>query len=362
MLVDTILTAPTAMALITGARSVLIYNDAYRVIVGSRHPAAFGKPVAEGLAEIQPLLGIVARVRKGETVSVRDQRMVVARNGADEEAWFDLDYSAVRDAEGKPQGTLIVAFESARQALRETEDTLREVQKTATLGQLTRGVAHDFNNLLQGIMGSLELVRKLIGLGRAGETEKFIESAMSATRRAAALTQRLLTFSGPRPAEPKPVDVNALLGAMDELLQRAGTPAIKIRSVLSLEPLMTVCDASQFEHAILNLVFNARDAMQERGTIAIQTSNVSTGTRDTPLPPGIAPGEYVCVAVTDSGPGLSADALRRIADSFIAPKPDSAGLGLSLVNRIVRKSNGYVKVDSEIGRGTTVGLYLPRYS
>ena len=260
-------------------------------------------------------------------------------------------------------GRDITAEKTNEDALRESEETLRQAQKMEAVGQLTGGIAHDFNNLLQGILGSVEVVRRLIAAGRTSDTGVFIQSAMSSAHRAAALTHRLLAFSRRQPLDPKAVRVNQLVSSMDDLLRRSLTPTIHLELTLSAGLWATLCDAHQLENAILNLVLNARDAMPGGGTIVIETGNTRINKADAVLGNEIAPGQYVCISVTDSGTGMSPEVVKRAFDPFFTTKPtgQGTGLGLSMVYGFARQSEGYANIYSEVGRGTTVKLYLPRH-
>jgi PAS domain S-box-containing protein len=231
------------------------------------------------------------------------------------------------------------------------------------LGRFAGVVAHDFNNVLQGIVGSLELVRKLIKLKRSEDTEKFIGTAMSSARRAAALTERLQAFSSRGARDPRPVEVNKLIEAMQESLQAALTPSVSIERTLASEGWTTLCDSRQLENAILHLVTNSRDAMPDGGIIAIETSNATMVDIPAAGADTIDPGHYVCIAVADTGTGMSEQAMRQVFDPLFTTKKTGlvSGLGLSTVHGFARQLQGHIAIQSEVGRGTTVKLYLPRH-
>ena len=247
------------------------------------------------------------------------------------------------------------------------EEALRQSQKMEAVGQLTGGLAHDFNNLLQGISGSLELVRTRVAQGRTGELDRYIETAMGSTHRAATLTQRLLAFSRRQTLAPKPTDLNRLAGGMEELLRRTVGPAIEIETSFAAEPWPTLCDPHQLEHALLNLVVNARDAMPDGGQLLIETANtVLRDRRGTPReqpPQDVPPGEYVALSVADTGAGMTPEVIARAFDPFFTTKPigQGTGLGLSMIYGFVQQSGGHVRLRSELGQGTTVTIYLPRH-
>jgi PAS domain S-box-containing protein len=242
---------------------------------------------------------------------------------------------------------------------RAAEEALRQSQKMEAVGQLTGGIAHDFNNLLQGITGSLTVIQKLIAQGRVTELDRFIRGAMTSAARAAALTHRLLAFSRRQPLNPRAVRANPLVSSMDDLLRRTLGERIDLNLALAADLWPTMCDPNQLESAILNLVINARDAMPDGGRLTIQTHNAAVdGTRRQ----GLKAGEYVCISVTDTGTGMSADTTAKAFEPFFTTKPigQGTGLGLSMIYGFVRQSGGFVDIDSELGAGTTVVLYLPR--
>jgi PAS domain S-box-containing protein len=241
------------------------------------------------------------------------------------------------------------------------EEQLRQAQKMEAIGQLTGGIAHDFNNLLAGISGSLELLEGRLTQGRLGGVERYISAAQGAARRAAALTQRLLAFSRRQTLDPRPTDVNKLIGGMEELLRRTVGPAIALEVVGAGGLWLTKVDPSQLENALLNLSINARDAMPDGGRITIETANKwldERAARARELPPG----QYVSVCVTDTGTGMTPDVIAQAFDPFFTTKPlgQGTGLGLSMIHGFVRQSGGQVRIYSEPGKGTTMGLYLPR--
>jgi CheY-like chemotaxis protein len=231
------------------------------------------------------------------------------------------------------------------------------------VGQLTGGIAHDFNNLLAGISGGLEVIERRLSQGRTEGLERFLGGAQSAAQRAASLTQRLLAFSRRQTLDPKPTDVNQLVRGMEDLIRRTVGPAITVEVVGAAGLWPTKVDAAQLESALLNLAINARDAMPEGGRITIETANRwldDRGARERDL----SPGQYLSICVTDTGTGIPKDIAERIFDPFFTTKPigQGTGLGLSMIHGFVRQSGGQIRVYSEPGKGTTMCLYLPRYS
>ena len=258
-------------------------------------------------------------------------------------------------------------LEAEAEEREQVEEALRQSQKMEAVGQLTGGLAHDFNNLLQGISGSLELIRIRADQGRTAEFRRYIEVAMASASRAAALTHRLLAFSRRQTLDPKPTDMNRLIGGMEELFRRTVGPDIQVQTSFAEAPWPTLCDPHQLESALLNLVINARDAMPDGGHLLIETTNTALPdrrevpkerpARDAP------PGEYVCLSVVDSGTGMTPNVIARAFDPFFTTKPlgQGTGLGLSMVYGFVQQSGGHVRLRSEEGQGTTVAIYLPRH-
>ena len=247
--------------------------------------------------------------------------------------------------------------------LKVAEEALRQSQKMEAVGQLTGGIAHDFNNLLQGISGSLDLLQKRLIQGRTAELDRFITSAMASTNRASALTHRLLAFSRRQPLDPRSVRVNPLVASMEELLRRTLSERIGLELVLAGGLWLTLCDRNQLESAILNLAINARDAMPNGGKLTIETCNAHLDGIYAARSREVKPGQYVCVCVTDSGTGMDAETMAHAFEPFFTTKPigQGTGLGLSMIYGFARQSEGYVKIYSELGHGTTVKIYLPRY-
>jgi PAS domain S-box-containing protein len=241
------------------------------------------------------------------------------------------------------------------------EDALRQAQKMEAIGQLTGGIAHDFNNMLAVVIGGLNLTHRRLMRGDT-DVAQFVEAAIDAAQRAAALTQRLLSFSRQQPLDPQLIDANKLVRSMRELLIRTLGQHIAVETALSGGLWRCFADPVQLESAILNLAVNARDAMTEGGKLTIETRNVALdekAARGAALPEG----RYVVIAVTDTGAGMSEEVKSKAFDPFFTTKAvgKGTGLGLSQVFGFVRQSGGHVKLYSEIGEGTTIRLYLPEY-
>ncbi|MCJ2014171.1 PAS domain S-box protein [Methylobacterium sp. J-076] len=259
-------------------------------------------------------------------------------------------------------GRDVTAEREQAEALRRAEEQLRQSQKMEAVGQLTGGLAHDFNNLLAGISGSLELLQTRMSQGRLTDIDRYVNAAQGASKRAAALTHRLLAFSRRQTLDPKPTDVNRLIGGMEELIRRTVGPSVHFEVVGASGLWPALVDPPQLENALLNLCINARDAMPDGGRITIETANKwldERGGKDRDLPPG----QYLALCVTDTGTGMPPDVIERAFDPFFTTKPigQGTGLGLSMIYGFVRQSGGQVRIYSEVGEGTTMCLYLPRH-
>jgi signal transduction histidine kinase/CheY-like chemotaxis protein len=242
------------------------------------------------------------------------------------------------------------------------EDALRQSQKMEAVGQLTGGIAHDFNNLLTGIYGSLQMLETRVSQGRLDAVPRYIDAAQGAAKRAAALTQRLLAFSRRQTLDPRPTHVNRLIADMEELIRRTTGPEVAVEVVGAAGLWPVLIDQNQLENALLNLCINARDAMPDGGRLTIETANKwldANAGKERDLPAG----QYVSLCVTDTGTGMSKDTVERIFEPFFTTKPlgHGTGLGLSMIYGFIRQSNGQIRVYSELGHGTTMCLYIPRY-
>ena len=244
------------------------------------------------------------------------------------------------------------------------EEALRQSQKIEAVGQLTGGIAHDFNNMLQAIGGSLEMLGHRVEQGRAAEAARYVESARKTVERAAALTHRLLAFARRQVLQSEPVEPDALVESMAELVRRTVGPGIEVQLRLGGGLWTVLCDRSQLENALLNLAINARDAMPKGGRLTIATADTHLAEADVAGQEGAVPGEYVEITVADTGAGMDEATRARAFEPFFTTKPlgQGTGLGLSQLYGFVRQSDGMVRLDSAPGQGTTVRLYLPRHA
>ncbi len=259
--------------------------------------------------------------------------------------------------------TLEQQVEERTSQLRHNEEALRQSQKMEAVGQLTGGIAHDFNNMLTGIIGALELLRRRLARGRVDDLDSLIDLGVTSANRAAALTHRLLAFSRRQSLDSKPVQMNDLVHSMGELIHRSLNESIRLDMQLDEQLWTAEADPNQLESALLNLVINARDAMPEGGQLIVSTFNKRLDRSFTNAHESLHPGDYVVLSVNDSGCGMPESVINRAFDPFFTTKPigQGTGLGLSMIYGFSKQSRGHVSIQSEVGVGTTVRLYLPRF-
>jgi len=236
-----------------------------------------------------------------------------------------------------------------------TEEALRQSQKLEAIGQLTSGVAHDFNNLLTGVLGNLELLERRL---KSEGSLRRLRSARAAAERGARLTHQLLAFSRKQRLVPTPLDLNRLVSEASDLLFRTIGATVRTETVLTEGLWPALVDPTQIELVLLNLAINARDAMPAGGRLTIRTANVSRSD----APPDLRPGDYVLISVADSGEGMTEAVLSKAVEPFFTTKEmgKGSGLGLSMVHGVATQSGGGLRIDSRVGCGTTVNVYLPR--
>jgi signal transduction histidine kinase/ActR/RegA family two-component response regulator len=274
-------------------------------------------------------------------------------------ALFSLAVAAARRARREHTALELLEVESRRREI--AEEAFRQSQKMEAVGRLTGGIAHDFNNLLMAMSGSVEhLIR--VAPQDDERTRRYTAMAREAVQRAATLTHRLLAFARQQPLETKPVNLNRLVTGTSELLLRTLGEDIRIETVLAGGLWTIESDANQLENSLLNLAINARDAMPEGGKLTIETANAHLDDAYAAAHAEVTPGQYVLLAVTDTGRGMPPEIVGRVFDPFFTTKPAGrgTGLGMSMVYGFVKQSGGHIKIYSEIGRGTTIKIYLPR--
>lgn len=381
--VQMLLASPMPMVMLWGPPGYMIYNDSYSVFAGGRHPYLLGAPVELGWPEVADFnRNVVDTCLAGGTLSYRNLALELLRDGRPENVWMDLYYSPVAGDDQQPAGVLAIVVETTEHVISErlrqelthnleqrvaaevqarsaAEDQLRQSQKLEAIGGLTGGVAHDFNNLLQVVAGNLHLLAR--NEPDNPHVQRRVSAAIAAVERGAKLTSQLLAFARRQPLSPAVYSPLRIYEGLGELLQRALGETIHIDVQLPLDPWCIHVDRNQLENALLNLAINARDAMKGEGVIRITGENVILNPPDC-AGKSISPGEYIRLAVTDSGAGMSPAIMARAFEPFFTTKPDGhgTGLGLSMVFGFVRQSGGHVEVESEVGSGTVVQMYFPR--
>ena len=339
-------------------------NPAWTRQLGRPESELLAKPFSEIIHpdDLAETANVVAALMSGQPVHQFHVRLLKADGSPIAYAW-----SAVPELD-PPNGTFytvgrdITEERAAVLELQAAQEALRQSQKMEAIGQLTGGIAHDFNNLLAGVSASLQVLEMRLSQGKFDGAERYVDLGMKSIRRAAALTQRLLAFSRRQTLDPKPTDVNRLVSGMEELIRRTAGPAIELEVIGAGGLWLTRIDASQLENSLLNLCINARDAMPDGGKLTVETANKwldERAARERELQPG----QYVSLSVSDTGSGMDDQVQARAFDPFFTTKPigQGTGLGLSMVYGFVRQSGGQVRIYSELGNGSTMCLYLPRY-
>lgn len=305
-----------------------------------------------------PLLDAEGRVTGAMSVIVdideqKRAQIALANSAQDLETQVAERTEALREA-------LALATREAEER-QHAEAALRQAQKMEAVGQLTGGIAHDFNNMLTGVIGSLDIMKRRIASNRLDGLERLMDAAFSSAQRAAGLTARLLAFSRRQSLDSRATDINALVQSLDDLLTRTMSERIDVSIVVTDGIPQGVVDANQLENALLNLAINARDAMPDGGRLTIETGLVTLDEGYISDHPGIVPGRYVTVAVSDTGVGMDALTIEKVFEPFYTTKPvgQGTGLGLSMVYGFAQQSNGQVRIHSTPGIGTSVTIFLP---
>lgn len=371
--------APGFMCFLRGPQHMIeMANDAYLLLIGKRD--VLGKNVREALADMDDegtyvLLDQVyssgaAYVGKGVRIAFRQADGLASR-----EHFLDFVYQPIKTANDEVIGIFVqgndvteqVVARNQLQLYRESEEERRRVQealhqsqKMEAVDNLIGGVAHDFNNVLQIISGNLQL------LGATTDTDALarrrLNAAFSGVERGAKLAAQLLAFARRQPLEPRVVNIARLLHDMDEMLRRTLSEAIELETIVDDGLWNASVDISQLENVLLNLAINARDAMDAHGKLTIEVSNALLDDAYAAANQEVMIGQYVMLAVSDTGEGMTPDIVERVFDPFFSTKPEGqgTGLGLSMVYGFVRQSGGHIKIYSEPNQGTCIKIYLPR--
>jgi two-component system, cell cycle sensor histidine kinase and response regulator CckA len=353
--------SPDALIVVDPAGRIALASRRVEAMFGHAPEALVGQPFAVLLPErhhgiyaeqVRQLTGASQRASVGVGQDLRALR----KDGSEFPAEITMSPSRA------DEGLVIIAAVRDITDRRAIETQLRQAQKMEAVGQLTGGMAHDFNNLLAVVVGNLDLLEE--ELAAHPKARSLAQTALTASLKGAELTRQLLAFSRKQTLEPAVFALNKLVSGMTQLLRRSLGERVDVRMVLGEELWPVVADPSQVESALVNLAINARDAMPEGGALTIETANSHLDERYCAENPDAAPGDYVMLAVSDTGTGIPPAILERVFEPFFTTKGEGkgSGLGLSMVYGFARQSHGHVKIYSEVGHGTTIRLYLPRAS
>ncbi|MDR9837300.1 histidine kinase famiy protein [Herbaspirillum huttiense] len=339
---------------------IIFVNNAFMNMTGYSRAEVVGKN-CRFLQGPETDRAVVAQVRQAvaEKREIATELLNYRKNGST--FWNALFISPVYDQHGELKYFFSSQLDISRR--RDAEQALGQARKMEALGQLTGGIAHDFNNLLQVISGYLDIINLALRSDTPdlGRVSRSADSIRKASGKAAMLTQQLLAFARKQRLEGRTINLNSLTEGFTDLVQRTLGGDIEVQTELA--PGLWNCrlDPTQMEVALLNVLINARDAMSGKGTVKIHTSNEDLSSEDRAIQLGVKPGLYVCIAVTDNGPGIPADILPRVMDPFFTTKDEGkgTGLGLSMVYGFVKQSGGSVRIASGAERGTTVSIYFP---
>ena len=377
--------APGFIAITRGPQHVLsIANRAFHQLVGQREvigqPASVVFPQTEGrdVGELLEQIYATKRPYLGRATPV-----LVNRGSGGERRFVDFIFQPVLTEQDEVSGIFCQGHDVtqqvlAQQALQQSQDNLLELvsertreleqsrqalhqsQKLEAIGKLTGGVAHDFNNVLQVIGGNLQLMRPMLASARLGSER--LDAAAQAVDRGAKLAAELLAFARRQPLRPMPTNLSRLLRNMDDLLRQALGEMVEIETVIAGGLWTTMVDPNQLENVVLNLAINARDAMIEGGKLTLELSNAMLDEHYAQTQIDVAPGQYVLLAVSDTGVGMTEHTIERAFEPFYTTKAEGegTGLGLSMAYGFAKQSGGHIRIYSELGSGTTVKLYLPR--
>ncbi|MFS0757560.1 PAS domain-containing protein [Noviherbaspirillum sp. 1P10PC] len=378
--------APGFICVLRGPEHVFeLANSAYRNLIGERD--LIGKTVEQALPEVvaQGFIALLDQVYASGQPFVGSEMALGIRQPGGETAtrYLDFVYQPITDATGKVTGIFVqgsdvtvrklaqdelrhyqsnleALVQERTRALEVTQSALQRSQKLEAVGKLTGGVAHDFNNILQIIGGNLQLLHSHVTGNHLAV--KRVDTAFDAVGRGAKLASQLLAFARRQPLQPVVTSLARVVNSMDDMLQRALGETIQVETVFAGGLWNTLVDPNQLENVVLNLVINARDAMPEGGKLTIELGNAMLDDEYVSGEGDIEPGQYVMLAVSDTGFGMSREVLERACDPFFTTKPEGAGsgLGLSMAYGFVKQSGGHFKIYSEVGHGTTIRMYFPR--
>ena len=292
---------------------------------------------------------------KGERSNRPQEKRYIHKDGR--VIWASLSRAVIKNADGRSLYTIGQVQDITEH--KQSEDRLRQALKMEAVGQLTGGVAHDFNNLLAAILGNLELIGNKVGADP--DLQRRIDRAIRSAKAGGELTNRLLAFSRRQNLNPKMTNLGRLVSNMLDLLERSLSESISITTDFESELWPTLVDQNQLENVILNLAINARDVMPDGGTLKVQCANATMEDGYSRYFGQVAAGDYVCLSVSDTGTGMSSEVQDRLFEPFFTTKPtgEGSGLGLSMVFGFIKQTGGHIEIDSSLGDGTTISIYVP---
>ena len=351
--------SPDLMAVLSVDGTFEDINPAWARVLGWEPRDVVGKSIAEMIHPLDILSAESALSQASVGVLPRFEcRFVHRDSGYRTIAWTAAPEGGALFAFGRD----VTAEHAQKLALEQAEEQLRQSQKMEAIGQLTGGIAHDFNNMLASIYGSIQLMQRKVSAGKFEGLESLLERAATSSQRAAALTQRLLAFARRQPLNIQRVEIAPLVESLEDMMMRTLGPKMTLNFVFGADLWPARIDAGQLETALLNLVINARDAMPEGGQLTIEAQNFRIDSVKAASLFEVGVGDYVALRVTDTGAGMPANVSVRAFEPFFTTKPigQGTGLGLSMVYGFVKQAGGHVGIKSEIGKGTTISLFLPR--
>jgi signal transduction histidine kinase len=359
LLQDAVESLPAAFVLFDRDERLITCNSLHRALIPGADRVLVPGTSLETMVRYAADQQVILDSQERKEQWIQERLAQLRRGDADiEQSWADGRRFHLIERHTSEGGLVSIRLDVTQQ--RQLDEQLRQAQKMEAVGQLTGGVAHDFNNLLTVISGNLEMLAEEAAGNES--TARKVAAAARAAERGAALTQRLLTFARRQSLHPRTVDLNALVSGMEDLLHRSLGEAVELQLSLDHGVWPTRVDPAQVENALLNLALNARDAMPRGGKLTVETGNRHLDADYAAREPEVVPGDYVMLAVSDSGAGMSAEVLERAFEPFFTTKQpgQGTGLGLSTVYGFAKQSGGHVKIYSEPGLGTTVRLYLRR--
>ena len=350
---------PTMVMYANTERDVTYVNKAVEEVTGLTRVSCIGQSLAD-IFSPQERVVLNEHIDAALRGEVRTFKHSTSHNGRvrDWQNHFVPEFDHAEGAARTVRGFFSISYDLTE--IKRLEGRLLQAQKMEAIGQLTGGIAHDFNNLLGVVLGNLQLLER--SLDQDVALSRKVHTAMRAAMRGADLTRRLLALARREILDPNVVDLNRQLTGLADLMQRTLGESIEVRMVQAHDLWRTRVDAGQFENAILNLAINARDAMDNGGRLTVRTQNVLLDATFTSTYPQLEPGEYVSVSVADNGVGIEPDVLSRVFEPFFTTKESGkgSGLGLAMVRGFAEQASGVATIASQVGRGTTVQLLLPR--